>query len=271
MTKKDFPREVTKENLDDLTERAEEIRKKSLQLRYVFAIVVPYVMLGILVFFGSMSLVFWLAQNHYLDFLLWFPPEMQIKLFFVLLFAIVIAIFLPTLTFLLLLGIWLLRKYSEFPKHKEVIFAECFVIAKHLTDNERLMTKKEVGYFLACLTAFVRDWFNPKRKVYAPEFNSLRSGKNTISRMLMFSKDEVSALLRDFGLAFVRDDSPEAFSHLKQLINKAEEYGELKGRFRRFLSTIEQYPHALPWILTIILIVAALIYYLVSGQRLPLG
>jgi len=271
MSNQDFPKETTKENIDYLTEKAEKIRKRSLQLRYAFAIVVPYFILALLVFMGSTWFFMWLGQNHHLDFLLWLPPEMQVPGFLVLFFTIMAIINLPTNTFVLLLIIWLIRKYTAFPKHKEVIFAECFVIAKHLTEHQRLKAKKEVGLFLASLTTFVRDWLNSQRKIYAPEFNSLRSGKNAISRMFMFSQDEIGDLLRKLGLAFVRDDSPEAFSQLRELVRKAKEYGELKGRIGRFLSTIERYSNALPWILTLAFMVAGLVYFVVSGQRLPIG
>ena len=74
----------------------------------------------------------------------------------------------------------------------------------------------------------------------------------------------------NFGLAFVRNDDPEAFSILQQLVCEAQKYGEPKGRFRRFLSAVEQYPHASPLILTIIILAIGLLYYLFSGQHLPI-
>jgi len=165
-----------------------------------------------------------------------------------------------------------MEKYLGYPKDEEVIFAHCFIMAKHLRNNERLKAKKEVSYLIPHLTSFVRRLvLNPRREVYSPEFDVLRSGKNEICRMLMFSKDNISELLMRFGLAFVRNDDPEAFSVLRQIVDEVREYGEPKGRFRRFLSGIERYPIASPLLLTTIIIVIAIVYYFVSGQRLPIG
>ena len=272
MKEEDFPEKVTDKNIEDLIEKAEKLKKKGLQPRYGLAIAVPYSGFALLFVFGSLYLMLWLALNNYLDFLLWFSPEWQGAAFFALLFAVYAVVILPILVFSLLSIIWILRKYFGYPKHEEAIFAECFVIAKHLMNNERLKAKEKVYYFLACLTAFVRDLgYNSKRKIYAPEFDLLRCGKNEISRMLMFSDDKTPKLLMDFGLAFVRNDDPEAFSNLKQLIERVREYGELKGRFRRFLGGIEQYPHSLPFVISMIVIAVAILYFVVSGQRLPIG
>jgi len=272
MEEEDFPKKVTEKNIGNLTEKAERMQKKGFQLRYVFAFVVPYVVLVSLSVFGWLYLLLWLGLNHYLDFILWLSPELQVVAFFALLFAVYAMVILPILVFSFLSINWILRRYFGYPKHEEAIFAECFIIAKHLRNNERIKAKKEVGYFLACLTGFVRDLrYNPKRKIYAPEFDLLRCGKNEISRMLMFSDDKTPKLLMDFGLAFVRNDDPEAFSNLKQLIERVRKYGEPKGRFRRFLGGLEQYPHSLPFVISMIVIAVAILYFVISGQRLPIG
>jgi len=271
MSEEGFPEEVTKDNVKSLVEKAEKIQKKYFQLRFLLFIAIFYGIPTLLLGFGSIFFMSWLGLNQYLDFLLWFPSELQVPMFFVL-FICVVAVWFLILASLLLSTLWLMRKYLGFPEYEEMIFAECFIIAKHLMNKQRLKAKKEVGFFLATLTGFVRNLgFNPKRKVYAQEFDLLRSGKNEICRMLMFSKDNISDLLMKFGLAFVRNDDPEAFSILQQLVDKVREYGEPKWRFRRFLSGIEQYPHASPLILTIITVVIAIIYFFVSGQRLPIG
>jgi len=268
MSKKDFPKKVTEDNIQHLREKAETIKKRAFQSRYTFAIAVPYTIAGLPVVVGSLFLVIWLLQNHYLDFLLWFSPQLQPIIFLVLLTTIMAVTSIPTLSLSLLLIIWLLRKYFRLPKYEETIFAECFIIARHLMNNDRMEAKKEVRTLLAFLTTFVRDWFNPKRKLYEPEFNLLRSGKSAICRMLMFSEEKIPELLMNFGLAFVRDDNPEAFSYLRQLVGKIREYGEPKGRFHRFLSLIEQYPHSFTLILSIVIFMTSLLFT-IFGYRPP--
>jgi len=272
MSGEKYPQEVTEDNIDGLMEKAEKIREKSLQGRYVIVILVFYVIPCLLIGLWSIFLVFWLGQNHYLDFLSLLPMDLATKIFLILIIIAVGVIGIPTAIFILFSTFWFMERYLGYPKDEETIFAHCFVMARHLRNNERLKAKKEVKYLTPRLTSFVRRLvLNPRRKVYSPEFDVLRSGKNEVCRMLMFSEANISKLLMKFGLAFVRNDDPKAFSILKQLITKVREYGEPKGRFRRFLSGIEQYPHASPLLITTMIIVIAILYYLVSGQQLPIG
>lgn len=245
MNNNDFPKKVTKDNINRLQEKAERIKKKLDQLRYQIPWIVSFIVPTVLIVTGLFSLVFWLLQNHYLDFLLGFSPELQIIIFFVLLLTVIFIISFPTIAFIILSTQWVMRKYFGLPKGEEGIFAECFIIAKYLMNNERIKARKEVGDLLLLLKGFVRDWFNPKRKVYKPEFDLLRSGKTEFCRMLLFSREEIPEFfLMNFGLAFVRNDNPEAFYYLKQLVGEVQKYGEPKGRFRRFLSGMEKYSHS---------------------------
>ena len=271
MSKGDFPEKVTKDNTDKLIEKAERIIEKSQQRRFLLPLAGFYAIPSVIIGLALLNLWFWLGLNHYLDFLFSFPTDLAIMLAFALLFFMILGIDLPITGFLLFSTIQLMQKHLGFPKYEEIIFAECFIMAKHIENNERLKAKEEVGNLLSNLKGFVRFLiFNPKRKVYSPEFDLLRSGKNEICRMLMFSRENIPELLMNFGLAFARNDDPEAFSMLQQLVCKVRKYGEPKGRFRRFLGTIEQYPHASPLILTVIILAIGLLYYLFSGQRLPI-
>jgi len=268
-----YPEKVTEENLEELTERAEKIRDKTLQFRYGFSLALIYVLIAFPVVRGFFYLYSWLGVNGYLNFLLVFSGESLVLAFFILSAVFVLIFSLPILSIVLLSIIWIFRKYLRYPTNEEVIFAESFIIAKHLTNNERDKAKKEVGLLLATFTAFVRNvYFNSKRKVYSPEFDKLRSGKHQIGRMLMFSTEKnIPDLFRNFGLTLIRNDDPEAFSNLNELIKEVEKYGEFKGRMGRFLSGLERYPNSLPWLISFIIIVIGIIYYILSGQRLPTG
>lgn len=273
MSKKDYPETVTKNNIQQLIEKAEKIKKKDTH-RYsivsTFIVVLAYLG-GLGVFF----LMFWLFQNNYLEFfLVTFPSELRFQTFFALLFIVMAVFWVPIMVFIVLFVFWLTRKYFGYPKHEEIIFAECFIIANHLINSRRLEAKKEVDDFLDALKVFVRDYrFNPKRKTYKPEFDLLRCGKNEICRMLMFSANripEIPNLLMNFGLAFVREDEPEAFSYLKQIVGRVQEYGEPKGRFRRFLGAIERYPYSSALFLTLLLLAVAILYFLITGEKIPM-
>lgn len=271
--KKGYPRRVTEDNVDKLIERAEKIGEKQQQGWLFLPLLVFYVIPSLVTGFASFFSMFWLLQNHYLDFLLLLPIDLAVKMFWVLQLLFVGVVTLPIIVLLLFSTIWLMQRHLGYPTDEELIFADCFIMAKNLRKNERLKAKNQVNSFLRGLKGFVRHLiFNPRRKIYSPEFDTLRTGKNEICRMLMFSKEEkISELLMNFGLAFVRNDDPEAFSMLQQFVDEVKKYGEPKGTFRRFLSGVEQYPHASPLILTIMIVVVAILYYCLSGQQLPIG
>jgi len=270
MSEKDFPKKITKDNIQQLREKAKRIKEKSLRNRFISFFIFFFIILFFFLVIGSFYLMIWLAQNHFLDFILWVTPnhELRLAFFIVVLFTVMGIISIPTLVFAVFSTLKLARKYWGYPKHEELIFADCFIIAGYLMNNERMKAKQKVGSFLANLTGFVRDWFNPRRKMYAPEFNSLRSGKSEICRMLIFSKKKTPKLLMNFGLAFVRNDDPEAFSYLKQLVKKVGEYGEPKGRVRKFLARMERYNRSLTFILSIIIFVFSLLLT-IFGYRPP--
>jgi hypothetical protein len=256
-----------------INRKSKKIKDKSLQSQYVFGVLLSFVAIAAIVFLSLMLLFFWLAIEGQFNFLLSFSGESRTLAFFIFFFVFVLGFSTPILVVAILSIMRFFEKYLGNPTREEIIFAECFIIAKYLTVNERDKAKKEVAILLSTLTSFVRNlYFNPRRKVYAPEFDKLRCGRNQISRMVMFSEMEyLPYLLRDFGFAFIRNDSPEAFSSLNQLIKEVEKYGELKGRIGRFLSGLERYPNSLPWLIPIVIIVIGIVYYLLSGQRLPTG
>jgi len=255
MSKADYPSEVTEENVQQLIERARAISKTRTQKRYLipFGLLIP-VTIAIVFVIPSLILT-WFLQNHYFDFVLVLPSiawQTTVQVFLV---AIILYIASYTLTFFILPSLVILSsrfmtRYFGYPSFEEVIFSECFIIAKHMNNNERAKADRRVYLLLSFLRRFAQDWFNPKRRAFSPEINILRSGEQEIRRMVWFSK-EASTWLMKFGLAFVRNDNPEAFSYLRQVIKNIEEYGGAKGRLHRLMSRIEQYPTALPFILSI--------------------
>jgi hypothetical protein len=267
-----YPKEITDENLVDLTEMAESICEDRMKSRYVLPIFVSYFGLGIPIMFGSLILMVWLLAKGYLSFLLTLPTDIAPTAFFILLLVVMGLISIPSVTILILSVPWLLRKYTNYPTHEEDIFSDCFLIANYMSGNERLKAKQQVALFLADLTSFCRDFmFNRKRKVYSPEFGLLRCGKNQISRMLMFSNNNnVPKLFRAFGLAFVREDYPTAFTNLEKIVGEVKKYGKLKGRIRSALGLMEQYPTSTPLVISTTILIMALVYYFLFGQSLPI-
>jgi len=109
-------------------------------------------------------------------------------------------------------------------------------------NNERENALKEIHNFGAYLSSFLtdRNTSNARRKAYSPEFKVLIKGRTQISRMLLFSKENVTKLFTNFGLSFVRHEHQEAFSNLKDLVSEVKKYSKPRGRFSRFLASMSQ-------------------------------
>jgi len=260
MVEEDFPGKITKSNINQLMRRAEGIKKKTDQTRYGFFAMIALVLTTFFIVSGSLRIIIWLALNHYLDFILTLSSEWQIGAFFLILTIITSVISFPILILVALLISWIMKKYFGFPKHEEEIFANCFITAKHLMNNDRMTAKETASSLLNDLKGFIRDYFfNPKRRLYAPEFNFLICGKEEFYRMLLFSKEATPELLMKFGLAFVRNDDSEAYTHLTRLVKLVCEYGEPKGRMRRVLGNIEQHSQSLTFVLAIVIFIISLL------------
>jgi len=249
MRETEYPKELTKDNIQQLRERASRIKKKGFRLMILTSIF--YAIIGLV----TMPFIFFYVG----DFLLKVLPEMPSQTFFVIFLVIFVIVFEIYLYLLLNLLELILKKVFKFPSHKERIFAQCFLMAYYLTNNERMKALKEVDNFVAHLSVFTKDIFNPKAKEYAPEFNMLISGKNQIRRMLLFSNEKIAHLLTSFGLALVHDEDSKAFSILNKIISEAKKYGKLEGRLQKFLSTLEKYPHSLTFAISIFALLLAIL------------
>jgi hypothetical protein len=255
----EFPDRATKENIETLIEKAEQIEKKANQTRYGLPAIIILAFITMLVVLGSLFLTIWLGFNGFLNFILTLPMAWQSRVFFLVMFVVAVSISLPILSLVALSIFWFQRRFLGYPNHEKLIFANCFIMAKYLTKGKRMEAKKEAPSLMNNLKSYTRDLFNPKRKMYAPEFDLLRSGKLEFCRMIMFSKEGVPELLEGFGLAFVRDEDPEAHVHLTKLVKTVCKYGEPKGRLHRLLLIMEQYPHSLAFVLAIIIFIISVL------------
>jgi hypothetical protein len=86
----------------------------------------------------------------------------------------------------------------------------------------------------------------------------LISGRNQIKRMLLFSEEKSSDIFTGFGLALVNKEDPKAYSYIKQIIDEAQKYGKLEGRFSRLSAGMEKYPTVVTLILSIITLILAI-------------
>jgi len=270
MSKKNYPKKVTKDNIDSLLKEARRI-EKSEKFKYRLFGGVTATIIAVTCSFLSLSLVIWVLQS--INFVSLFPSKKHLSYVifnFVLFFTVYITICYVSVK----LSIPFIKRVNEhfgYPSSEEMIFSESILIGDHIVRNNRMIAKKGVNVLLFSLSEFATDFFNPKRKMYGPEIDLLVRGRSSFHRMVMFSKKENANTLMNFGLAFVRADHPEAFSNLKKLNDEILKYGEPKGRFHGFFSMMERYPHSTRLIVTTVVIVVSIILILCGYVPLPWG
>jgi len=172
MSKEEFPKKATEDNLSELVEKAERIKKRGFRLMLIVVCLYALISLFLvipLVFYG----IGWLLSIS--------SPELSTEMFN----NVFLATFFIAMPFAMYLSldmmIFLFERFLGLPKSEEKVFAGCFIIANHLRNNEKTKAIKEVNDFLTYLAQFLADTNNKKRKAYSPEFKFTEKGKNSDS------------------------------------------------------------------------------------------
>jgi hypothetical protein len=239
-----YPKEVTESNFPQLSERAKRLVRNVWVLellKLVFVIISMFI------------IVYILAPIIYSPFL----GESLLSLPSAVL--LIVDALISSLIISSVIAFWyierldsVLRFIFRFPRNDEMVFAECFIIANFLTRNNRLGALRRAESFTTSLSLFTKDYFNPRRRVYADEFQMLESGKRQIERMLLFSEEKVSGLFANLGLALVTGNDTMAYFFLRLLVRETQQYGELQGRLSRILSQVTRYEVIIVSLLTIL-------------------
>ena len=271
MSKKDYPKKVTKGNIDFLIKEAKRIEEKFDKNKYYLIVGVIVV---ILVATGFLLSSFLFGQFVQISNFASIFPSIEHPSYIIVTSVLFITIFATISYILAKLSFPSIKRVIEhfgYPKIEEIIFSESILIGNHITKNRRIMAKNEVKFLLSSLSDFTLDFRNPKTKMYKPEIDLLIRARRSFQRMVMFSKKKNADILMNLGLAFVRDDNPEAFTNLKKLVEEVLRYGEPKGRFRGVFSLMERYPHSIKLVVTIAVIVVSVILILCGYVPLPWG
>lgn len=136
-----YPKEVTKDNIKQLKERATKIKKKAFWLMIYTTVL--YGIIGLI----SMPFIFFYVGVFLLDVL----PEMPSETFFGIFLVVFVIVFEVFLYLLLSFIELILKKAFKYPSYAERVFAQCFLMAYYLTNNERMKAIKEVDDFIILL------------------------------------------------------------------------------------------------------------------------
>ena len=221
-----YPKEVTKENLPQLAERAKKVKRKANIVLYSTSIVYSLVAL----FFAVPVFFLWGV------FVIKTSPPMSSEEATTIIFVTFWVVYLVFLYFFLILVESSIRRIAKL-KYEDAVFSECILIANSLVHNNKREAIREVDNFLSTLHIFQSSsGYNSKAKRYSPEIGALSRGKNQIKRMLLFSNENTYELFTNFGLALVNNDDPTAHRFIKHIIHEAERYGTMEGWLQKIQS-----------------------------------
>jgi hypothetical protein len=253
MTSGEYPNEITKDNLPKLVEKAKETKKKADKV--IYSSVIVYSVVAIITLFRGLPLwgFFVISTSPPMS------PETAIVTILV-----SFLIFYQMFVLVLLLYIELGMKRVFHLKYEEWVFGECILTINYIRNNDKIKAIAEVDNLASSIRGLLWDSRrNSRSKMLSPELRTLENGAKSIKRMLLFSTKDTVGMFACFAFAFIHNQDATTFSALKNLIDEASLFGEMKGLTQRVLGRLERYPSvvAIIWAVasTVISIVLAIL------------
>ncbi len=98
---------------------------------------------------------------------------------------------------------------------------------------------------------------NSRRKMLSSELKALENGDRSIKRMLLFSTQDTVGMFERFAKAFIQNEDTDLFFAVRDLIDEARLFGEMKSLAERALGRLEKYP-------TVVYVVWAVVSTIIS-------
>jgi hypothetical protein len=238
-----YPKEVTKDNIGNLLERARLIKRKNTVSMFLTSFIVSIITIPVL--FGFLFLGTYVAE-------VWYPTSPIQALITVIAFLLLFGEFL--LFFLLDFVEYLINKGLKL-NYRESVFASCILISNFLYSKKTEAAKKEVNGLIPALLGLKRT----SGREYTEEINSLSNGKRQLKRMLSFSENKVPELFLSFGASVYFNDDPMAYLFLKSLLKEIKHYGKIEGPFRKLENLVTSYKGLTALFLSIVGIIIAIL------------
>lgn len=247
MSKFDYPKEITKDNIKQTLDRAISIKKKT---EWAVGIsVFLFTTLGILIFLGTFyGLIDFLAHSN----------ASSLNGLFALVFGLAsISLFL----------IFIFQELIEKATNKtlkldyrESVLVSCIIMSNYLFSGERIKAKKELSSFIIAILGLGRT----TGRAYSDEITLLSNGRKQLRRMLSFSEEEIPQLLLNFGTNLYNNNDPMAYVSIQKMINETQKYGKPEGTFTRLENQVKSFRG----IITLILSIATIIATILAGRIL---
>jgi hypothetical protein len=248
VTNEEYPQEITKGNRPKLVENAKKTKRKADLVMWSTTII--YSVASIIVLFFGFPLwgYFVIATTS--------PPMSPQEAFWTIVISFIVL--LQMVIVLLLFAIESAMNRVFHLNYKDWVFGECVLISDYMSNNEKVKAVSEVDNLSSSIRGLLwNSRRNSRSKMLSSELKTLENGSKSIKRMLLFSTQDTVGMLTRFALAFVHNQDATTFSTLKDIINEANLFGEMKSLTQRVLGRLEKYP-------TVVYVIWAVISTIIS-------
>jgi len=231
MTKEEYPGEITKKNLPRLVEKAKKTKKKAILVIWSTSFI--YSIVSIVVLFVGFPLwgYFVIATS---------APMSPQEAFWTVLISFIIFYQMSVVLLLLFIESALNRVCHL--NHEDWVFGECVLIAHYMTHDQKEKAVAEVDSLSSSIRGLLwNSRRNSRNKLLSHELKALQNGSKSIKRMLLFSTQDTVGILERFALAFIHNQDSVFFT-VRDLIDEAKLFGELKSFTQRVFGRLERYP-----------------------------
>jgi hypothetical protein len=243
LSEKDYPLEISSENLNDLLPKAKNITKKA----DVSLFITTFLYTG----GAALFLMLFILASRYLG-SIQLTQDTLMTYESILLMGLIV--FLEV--YFLALFDWIeyyVNKALKF-NYREAAFAYCILISHKMLNGKRKAACKEVNGFIVTMLGVKRT----TGKEFCREVNLLSQGRRQIKKAITLSEENLSGLLLRFGTSLYTEDNPMAYLYLKQFIHKIEEFEKIEGSLQRIDNQIRNLKGIIAVIGTIVTILVGL-------------
>jgi hypothetical protein len=231
VTNEEYPQEITEGNRPKLVENAKKTKRKADLVMWSTTII--YFVVSIIVLFVGFP--FW---GYFV--IVTSPPMSPQEAFWTILISFIILY--QMLVVLLLFSIESVLKRVFHLSYEDWVFGECVLIADYMNNNMKAKAVAEVDNLSASIRGLLwNSRRNSRNKLLSSELKTLENGSKPIKRMLLFSTQDTVGMLERFALAFIHHQDTVFFT-IKDLIDEAKLFGEIKSLTQRVFGRLEKYP-----------------------------
>lgn len=246
MINQEYPNKITNGNLPKLIENAKKTKRKAVLVMWSTTIVYSIVSFIVLLIGFPLWNYFVIATS---------PPMSPQEAFWTILISFIVL--LQLVIVLLLFTVESVMKRAFHLNYEDWVYSECVLIADYIRSNKKERAVSEVDNLSSSIRGLLwNSRRNSRNGLLSSELKTLENGSKSIKRMLLFSTQDVVGMLERFATAFIHNHDAVFFT-IKDLVDEAKLFGEMKSFSQRVLGRLEKYP-------TVVYVVWAILSTIIS-------